>query len=51
MTVKLCIPPLHTIFHRETGKDDRPSSINAFCISNESNFPEINEFVDQSTLW
>ena len=45
----LLVPPSYYIhIHRETGKDDRPSSINAFCICNGSNFPEINEFIKQS---
>ena len=32
---------------REVGKDDRPSSINAFCISDKESFPEVDEFVEQ----
>jgi len=38
------------MFYRETGKDARPSSINAFCITNDSNFTEVDDFVEQCTL-
>ncbi|XP_065920811.1 FAD synthase-like isoform X2 [Dysidea avara] len=37
----------HAVLMREVGKDDRPSSINAFCISDKESFPEVDEFVEQ----